>query len=167
MQLKQKITLAGGLSKMTLTKLIIYFVILLTPIGYALAIEMYPPKTTVCEMSKAKSDYLNKIIQVNGLYETDMRHGALLSDPNCPEKAFRIGYYINEDEPSIVKFEQDQGVRYTKLNEVRRMQVTLVGKLVRYENEETQSDIQRRKFKFHIIKIINYKFLPKKESGVN
>lgn len=147
---------------MILNKSIIHFIILLTPIECALAIEAYPPKTTVCEMSKAKSDYLNKIIQVSGLYETDMRHGAYLSDPNCPGKAFRIGYYLNEDEPSIVKFKQDQGIRYTKLNEVRRMQVTLVGKLVRYENEETQSDIQKRKFRFDIINIINYKFLPKK-----
>ncbi len=141
---------------MTLTKLIIHFVILLTPIGCTLAIEMSPLKTTVCEVSKAKSDYLNKIIQVSGLYETDMRHGAYLTDPNCPKKSFRIGHFINEDDPSIIKFEKDQGVRYTKLNEVRRIQVILVGKLV--IDEDIDYGVNKKQFKFRIINIIDYKF---------
>jgi hypothetical protein len=147
---------------MIFKKFILHLIILIAPIGCALAIELHPSKTTVCEISKAKPDFVGKTVQVRGLYETDMRHGAYLRDSNCPGKGIRIGYFINENDQSIVKFEYDQGVRYTKLNEVRKMQVSLIGKLVRDGDEESLSDIRskRRKFRFDVIKIINYKFLP-------
>jgi hypothetical protein len=145
---------------MTLKKLIFNFIILSTPIGCALAIQSSPSKSTVCDLSKAKSENLGMIVQVSGLYGTDMHHGAYLKDPNCPEKAIRIGYFINENDPSIVKFEQDQRLRYTKLREYRRIQVTLIGKLERDGDEETQRTDHKIRFRFDVIKIISYKFLP-------
>lgn len=60
------------------------------------------PKS-ICSLSK--SDY-GHIIRVTAVYETDLRHGAFLSDERCPEASIAIGFDAEGVDDTVEKFDQ-------------------------------------------------------------
>jgi hypothetical protein len=64
--------------------------------------ESRAPARTICSIGKADE---GRVVRVVAVYETDHRHGALLSDAKCPDASIQIGFDAAEADDSVDAFD--------------------------------------------------------------
>lgn len=111
--------------------------------------------TRICELNNREELFLGKQLILTAIYETNMRHGAFLRDESCKQVSYRVGYYNENIDESILKFDEAQNIKFNKPLEFRVVNLQIIGQLVVNNSESSDS---KKNYDIRILKIISYSY---------
>lgn len=112
-------------------------------------------RTTICEVNNSEELFLGKQLILSAIYETNMRHGAFLRDESCKQVSYRVGYYNENIDESILKFNEAQNIKFNKPLEFRVVNVQIIGQLIVDNSESSDS---KKNYDIRILKIVSYSY---------
>jgi hypothetical protein len=65
-------------------------------------------QTTICEVNNREELFVGKQLLLTAIYESNMRHGSFLLDKKCKKVSYRVGYYNENIDQSIIDFNEAQ-----------------------------------------------------------